>query len=116
MGKIILENMEFFAFHGHYEEERIVGNRFLIDLIIESDTSKAAKSDNLQDAVNYQMAYKIVKEEMTKKSHLLENIAQRIIDALYRHLPGIDKINVKVSKLNPPIGGKTNSVSVVIEQ
>lgn len=116
MGLIQIENMEFYAFHGHFKEEQIVGNRFLVDLIIETDMTVPAKTDNLKDALNYQRAYQIVKNEMAKKSHLLENIAGRIIDALYAEMDGIIKAKVKVSKMNPPMGGKIGSVSVTIER
>ena len=70
MGVIKIEQMEFYAFHGHFREEQIVGNRFLVDLEIETNMEKAAASDQLEDAVDYQMAYKIVREEMKKKSYL----------------------------------------------
>jgi 7,8-dihydroneopterin aldolase/epimerase/oxygenase len=113
MGLIQIEGMEFYAFHGHFKEEQIVGNKFLVDLTIEADMQKPEQTDNLKDAVNYQKAYEIVKAEMGKKSYLLENIAGRILDALYRELPGINKATVKVSKMNPPVGGKIHSVSVV---
>jgi len=116
MGLIQIENMEFYAFHGHYKEEQIVGNRFLVDLTIETDMSIPSKSDNLKDAVNYQKAYQIVKTEMERKSHLLENIAGRILDALYAEMTGIKKATIKVSKLNPPIGGRIGSVSIVMEK
>jgi dihydroneopterin aldolase len=116
MGLIIIENMEFYAFHGHYREEQIVGNRFIVDLSIETDMSVPSKSDNLKDAVNYQQAYQIVKAQMDRKSYLLENIAGRILNALYEEMEGIKKAKVKVSKLNPPIGGKVGSVSVIIER
>jgi len=116
MGLIQIENMEFYAFHGHYKEEQIVGNRFLVDLTIETDMSIPSKSDNLKDAVNYQKAYQIVKTEMERKSHLLENIAGRILDALYSEMKGIKKATIKVSKLNPPIGGRIGSVSIVMEK
>jgi dihydroneopterin aldolase len=105
MGLIVIENMEFYAFHGHYREEQIVGNRFIVDLSIETDMSVPSKSDNLKDAVNYQQAYQIVKAQMDRKSYLLENIAGRILNALYEEMEGIKKAKVKVSKLNPPIGG-----------
>lgn len=114
MGLIEIENMEFYSFHGHFKEERIVGNRFLVYLKIETDTTAASESDNLKDAVNYQHAYEIVKQQMETKSYLLENIARRILDALYTELKGIDKATVKVSKLNPPMGGKIGSVSVTM--
>ena len=76
----------------------------------------AAKSDNLKDAVNYQRVYEIVKMQMEFKSHLLEHIAGRILDALYNEMEGIENVVVKVSKLNPPMGGKIGSVSVTMER
>lgn len=114
MGYIEIEGMEFYAYHGHYEEEQIVGNRFLIDLKIETDCSKAAESDDIEDAVNYQSAYKIIKAEMKKKSNLLENIAARILDAIYEKLDNLKSVTIKVSKMNPPMGGKIKKVSITM--
>jgi dihydroneopterin aldolase len=114
MGLILIENMEFYSFHGHFKEERIVGNKFLVDLTIETDMKIPMESDNLKDAVNYQRIYEIVKLQMEKKSHLLEHIAGRILDAIYSEMEGINKVTIKVSKMNPPMGGKIGSVSVVI--
>ena len=104
MGLIRIEDMEFYAFHGHYREEQIVGNHFLVDVTIETDTDKAGKSDELRDTLNYQTAYLVVKREMETTSNLLEHIATRILDALYNELTGINKATVKVSKLNPGNG------------
>ncbi len=114
MGYIEIEGMEFYAYHGHYEEEQIVGNRFLIDLKIETDCRKAAESDQIEDAVNYQTAYKIIKAEMQKKSNLLENIAGRILDALHKNLGNSKTLTIKVSKMNPPMGGKIKKVSITM--
>ena len=114
MGLIQIENMEFYSFHGHFREERIVGNKFLVDLTIETEMTIPAKSDNLKDALNYQKVYDIVKSQMEMKSHLLEHIAGRILDSIYAEMEGIQKATVKVSKMNPPMGGKIGSVSVVI--
>jgi len=116
MGLIQIENMEFYSFHGHFKEERIVGNKFLVDLTIETDMKIPAESDNLKDAVNYQRVYEIVKQQMELKSHLLEHIAGRILDAIYAEMKGINKVTVKVSKLNPPMGGKIGSVSVILSR
>ena len=116
MGLIEIEKMEFYAYHGHFKEEQIVGNRFLVDLKMEVDTLPASKSDNLEDAVNYQVAYLLIKEEMTKKSHLLEHIAGRILDRLYEELDGITHASVKVRKMNPPMGGQMRSVSVTMSR
>ena len=116
MGKIHLESMEFYAYHGHYKEEQIVGNRFLVDLIIETDMTTPALTDELEDAVNYQVAYKLVKQEMKVKSKLLENIAKRILDALFREFKGIDRASVTIRKMNPPMGGQMKAVSVTLQR
>lgn len=116
MGFIFIENMEFYAFHGHFKEEQKVGNKFMVDLKIETDMTKPAESDNLKDAVNYQQAYQIVKRQMEKKSYLLENIAGRILNAIHEEMEGIKKVTVKVAKINPPMGGKIGSVSVTLER
>jgi 7,8-dihydroneopterin aldolase/epimerase/oxygenase len=116
MGLIQIENMEFYAFHGHFKEERIVGNKFLVNLTIETDMKVPAESDNLKDAVNYQRIYDIVKSQMGMKSHLLEHIAGRILNAIYAEMEGINKVTIKISKMNPPMGGKIGSVSVVMSK
>lgn len=115
MGLIQLEEMEFYAFHGHYKEEQIVGNRFLVDLEIKTDMNKPAESDQLEDALNYQVAYRLIRDEMKKrKSNLLENIGKRILDALYNEFDGIEKVTIKIRKMNPPIGGLMKCVSVTM--
>lgn len=114
MGRIRIEDMEFYAFHGHYQEEQIVGNHFLVDVTIDTDTAKAGESDDLKDTINYQKAYLIVKREMEIKSHLLEHIAKRILDALYSELSGIEKATIRISKMNPVMGGRIGRVSVEI--
>lgn len=116
MGLIRIEDMEFYAFHGHYKEEQIVGNHFLVDVVLETDTDKAGASDDLTDTLNYQKAYLVVKKEMDTSSNLLEHIATRILNALYSDLSGLKKATVKVSKINPVMGGKIGRVSVEISR
>lgn len=109
--------MEFFAFHGCFKEEKIVGNNFLVNLCIETDISKATQSDNIRDTLNYQTAYEIVKKQMAISSDLLEHVCQRILDALYVHFgTHIIKAKVTVKKMNPPMGGKMRSVSITLEE
>ncbi len=112
MGLIRLENMEFYAFHGHFEEEQVVGNRFQVDLILDTNMKKAAKSDNLGDAADYQIAYHCVKDEMGKPAQLLEHVASRILHKVFDLMDNINTATVKVSKLNPSMGGKMGAVSV----
>jgi 7,8-dihydroneopterin aldolase/epimerase/oxygenase len=116
MGIIRIEDMEFYAFHGHFKEEQIVGNKFLIDLEIETDLEPAGISDRLDDAADYTIACRVVKEEMGKKSKLLENIAMRILDSLYLNMKDIKRATVKIRKMNPPVGAKVGSVSVIMSR
>ncbi|MCK9327388.1 MAG: dihydroneopterin aldolase [Bacteroidales bacterium] len=116
MGLIRIEQMEFYSFHGCYEEERIVGNRFIVDLEMEADCTLPATSDRIKDALNYQVAYKLVKEQMQEKSYLLEHLAARILDTLFAHFEQLERATVKVTKLNPPMGGKIGAVSVELSR
>jgi len=116
MDVIEIEGMEFYAYHGHFAEEQIVGNRFVVDVALFTDCSKAAKSDDLDDALNYQSVYQSVNEEMQIKSHLLENVAGRILNRLYEDFKSIEKAKVKISKLCPPMGGQIEKVSVTLER
>ena len=116
MALIEIEGMEFYAFHGHFEVEKIAGNRFLVNLAIEADCSKAAQSDRLEDTLDYQKAYLAVKEEMAITSALLEHVAQRNIDLVKSEFPEALKVSVKISKMNPPMGGQIERVSVTLEE
>lgn len=114
MGIIELEDIEFYAYHGCFKEEQIVGNYFNVNISLRVNCETPAASDNIQDAVNYQRIYDLAKEQMFVTSHLLEHVAQRIIDSLYSEFSGISDVTVKVSKKNPPLGGKLHRVSVTL--
>ncbi|MHC1778865.1 MAG: dihydroneopterin aldolase [Bacteroidales bacterium] len=116
--KNILElvNMEFYAYHGCFREEQIIGNKFTVTLTIETDLSVPAESDELSDAVNYQELYKLVRREMEITSKLLENVANRITSSIHKSFPEIKKITVSISKLNPPVGGKVEASRVVLSK
>lgn len=116
MAIIEIEKMEFYAFHGHFKEEQIVGNKFLIDLTIEADLEKASETDRLEDTLDYQVAFRLVKEEMDKNSNLLEHIGKRILDSIYSNLEGVKKATVRIRKMNPPMGGHINSVAVIMSK
>jgi 7,8-dihydroneopterin aldolase/epimerase/oxygenase len=116
MSKILLENMEFFAYHGCFKEEQIIGNQFVVNLEIDTDTSDAEFSDNIKDTLNYQEAYNVVKEQMQQKSHLLEHLGRRILDALTDKFSSIRYMKVRVSKMHPPMGGKMRCVSLELER
>ena len=114
MGMISIENMEFFAYHGCFSEEQIIGTQFIVDLYIETDTSEAEKTDKLSETINYQEVFLMVKEQMAIKSKLLEHVARRILDKLGDQYPEIEYAEIKVSKVNPPLGGKVGNVSLTL--
>jgi 7,8-dihydroneopterin aldolase/epimerase/oxygenase len=116
MGVIEVEGMKFYAYHGHFEAEKVVGNNFEVHVRIETDCGKAATSDNLEDALNYQAVYETIKEEMEITSALLEHVAERILDALHNKFPAIEHARIKISKMNPPMGGEIEKVSVTLER
>lgn len=112
MATIEIEGMEFYAFHGHFDVEKVAGNRFLVSLKMEADCSKAGQTDNLEDTLDYQKAYLIVKEEMAIPSNLLEHVGQRIVTRIKIEFPEARNIAVKISKMTPPMGGQIEKVSV----
>ena len=116
MALIEIEGMEFYAFHGHFEVEKVAGNRFLVNLKIEADLSKAGQTDKLEDTLDYQKAYLAVKEEMAISSDLLEHVCHRIINRIKLEFPEAEKVNVTVSKMNPPMGGQIEKVSLTMEK
>ncbi len=111
-----MENMEFYSYHGCYREENIVGNRFLVDMEIETDLQRASQTDMIEDTLNYQYVYDIVSRQMAVKSNLLEHVAKRILDALFAALPGIANAKVKISKMTPPVRGRMEKVSVTLQR
>lgn len=114
---IELEEMEFYAYHGCFEEEQRVGNRFIVNISMEIECSRAAESDNICDALNYVDVYHIVKEEIGIKSHLLENVTKRITNRIRTSFDPqtLISFSVKVSKMAPPVGGQMKCVSLTMK-
>ncbi|MBN2615411.1 MAG: dihydroneopterin aldolase [Bacteroidales bacterium] len=115
MAVISIEGMEFFAYHGCFKEEQVIGTKFRCDLFLEVDTTKAEQTDNLHDTVNYQEVFQLVKVEMKTKSKLLEHVGRRILDRIMLEFPQVKHARLKIRKLNPPLGGKMDFVSLELE-
>lgn len=117
MNKVSLEGMQFFAYHGFYPEEQILGTTFLVDIHIITDFLKASTSDELNYTVDYQVVHQIVKEEMSIASKLLENVLYRIIEKLKQHFPkAIQSLEISIQKKNPPLGGICACSKITIEE
>ena len=108
--------MEFYAYHGHFEEEQVVGNYFRVNVWLETDCHMASESDKLSDALDYQRVYKVIHQEMKVPSRLLEHLAGRILTQLGTTFPQLEEASVCIEKMNPPLGGKIKSVSVELKR
>ena len=113
MGRIALEGMEFYGHHGYYVDERKRGKIYIIDVLVESDIKKSGVSDELDDTINYEVIYDICKTEMSEPKHLIEKVASSIAHQIQDKYPEIEKMEVKVRKLSPDLGGPVNNAHVI---
>jgi len=114
MGIIQVNNIKLYAFHGCLDEEAKIGSEYRVDVKVKADLKKSAKTDELVDTVDYVHLNHIVKEEMAIRSKLLEEVAQRILDRIFKELPMVKKARVSVAKINPPIGGNVEEVVIIL--
>jgi len=114
LGTIKIKNIRVYAYHGCLVEEGKIGSDYRIDLSVKANLKKSAKTDELNDTVDYVHLNKIVKEEMAIRTKLLETVADKILDRILLEIPLVDSLKVKVSKLNPPIGGNVEMVSIIM--
>ena len=114
--RIALEGLEFHAFHGVYPHERESGNCFQVDISVEADFSEATLQDDLAGTVNYETLYHIVSKEMETPSKLLETVAQKIIDDVMSELPKVLAVDLRISNINPPIGGKCKKATLSVSR
>jgi len=116
MGYIILSNIRTYSYHGCMDEEEKIGTEFKTDLKVKTDMTKAAETDNLQFGLDYTRLNEIVMAEMQIRAKLMETVALRIIKKIFEEFDIAKKVEVKVTKLNPPVGGNIEAVSVVLKK
>ncbi|MDI5898066.1 dihydroneopterin aldolase [Flavobacterium sp. LB2P84] len=116
MGIIKLKNIRTYSYHGCLIEEGKIGSDYTVNLEVKTDLRKSSISDDLKDTVDYVLLNRIVVEEMAIRSDLLEHVAHRIITRIFEEIPEVSRIIVAVSKLNPPIGGDVEAVTIEMEE
>jgi dihydroneopterin aldolase len=114
MVEINLNDAEFFAYHGYYPEEQLLGSRFLVDIFVSFEPAADLAKDELLNTVNYEQLYNIACEEMKITRKLIETVAQAILDIIKQKFPFVKNARVSIKKINPPLKGKVGSSSVVI--
>ncbi|BBA17273.1 dihydroneopterin aldolase [Blattabacterium cuenoti] len=116
MGKIVLENIKLFGFHGCMPEEGYIGSHYTIQLEIEFDFHQASSSDDLSKTINYVDLYSIVKKEMNINSKLIEHLAKRITQKIKEYKkPLIKGTKIKICKENPPLQGNVDRVCFILD-
>lgn len=115
MDKIILKGLAFYGYHGLFQEERVLGQRFIVDLDLYVPLERAGRSDRMEDSVHYGEVFNVVKQVVEGEPHnLLESVSETIASELLEAFPEIEKCRVRFEKPNPPINGHYDSVSVEI--
>lgn len=112
--KIFLRQLRFHAFHGVLDQERRVGNDYVINVVAECDFAHAMQTDELEDTVNYAEIYRVVKEEMAVPSKLLEHVAGRIGERLFNEFPSLQSLDISITKVNPPFGADCEGAGVEV--
>lgn len=114
MGIIKVNGINLYAYHGCLEEEGRVGSKYIVNVTIDTDFTRAEQSDELGDTVDYVDVYNIVKEEMAIRSKLIEHVCRRIIDRMKREFKEMNSVEVEVVKINPPMHGDVDSTSIIL--
>lgn len=116
MGIIKVENIRVYAYHGCLVEESKIGSEYRVDVEVKADLKASSVSDKLADTVDYVHLNLIVKQEMAIRSELLEHVAKRILDRVLTEIPMVKKVIASISKINPPIGGDVEQVTIVLSK
>ena len=114
MVKVALEGAGFFAYHGFYPEEQLLGTHFVVDIEVVFENAYDFNDDKITNTVNYEELYQIVKEEMARTRKLIETVAQGIIDSITGKYPYIKGTCVTIRKAHPPLGGPVKNSAVTI--
>lgn len=116
MHKLSIRNIEVHAFHGCLPEEEIIGSLFSVDIDFEADFTEAILEDDLSKAVDYVVVHRVVRQEMARRSKLIEHVAGRILKQLKLEFPQVVHLKVSVTKFNPPVNGQLGKAVFYMEE
>jgi dihydroneopterin aldolase len=112
---IEVNGIRIYAHHGCLKEETTIGGHYIVDVSIETNFLEAAKMDDLSKTVDYVQINRIVAEEMNLPSKLIETVGMRIVERIQKEIKDINKLQIKITKICPPINGDVENVAIVIE-
>lgn len=101
---VSLTDLRFYAYHGYYPEEQVLGNEFFVTIRV-GFTKDLHGNDRLENTVNYERLYEIAQSEMQHPKKLLETVAEAILKQIHQAFPWVEEIAVSIRKSRPPFGG-----------
>lgn len=110
---IALEGVEFHAYHGYYDDEQVMGHRYIIDVETIINTFDEIE-DDISDTVNYESLYDICEEVMKEKERLLEKVVIKILKKIREKHPSVISSTVSLRKCAPQLGGKVKYAKIVM--
>lgn len=117
MDQIKIENLEIYAKHGVFPEENKLGQKFLVSVVLYTDTRKAGKTDDLTASIHYGEVSQFIDSYMKEHTYqLIERVAESLAEELLLNIPRLEKVRLEVKKPWAPIGLPLESVSVEIER
>ena len=106
-----LQNLLFNAYHGIHEEEKILGNQYVVDASVEF-YERDELIEHINETVNYSVIYNIIKKRMGIPTALLETIAMEVGNQIHKEFPDVKFISISIQKMKPPIEGMQGSARV----
>ena len=110
-----LTNLSFFAFHGIHEGESRIGNNFELNVVVTYDEG-SKQLDDLNNVINYEEVYEIVKKRMAIPTPLLEEVAEAMIRKIKHQYKQVREIAVSIYKLQPPIQNFQGKVGITLHK
>jgi dihydroneopterin aldolase len=117
LGIIRLHNAVFYAYHGVLLDEQNLGGKFEVDVDLHCNLSRGAKSDHLDDTVNYERVYDCIRTIVLQKKHLLlESLASALGRGILKNFSKVHSVTVKVRKPSAPVKGIIDYVEVELTE
>ena len=115
MDTIYIKGLEIFAYHGVNPEEKRDGQRFVLDIAMQTDLTTPCATDDLNTTVSYSAVIKTVRAVMTAEvNDLIERAAQRVADAVLETYPAVQSVTVTLKKPDAPMKAVFDYVAVEI--
>ena len=115
LGQVYIKDMRLYAYHGVMEQERRVGNEYVVNVCVDYPLEKACETDDVNDTLNYSVLAHIVKQEMSQPSNLLEHVARRIADSVISSFPLTEAVTIDIKKVAPPIAADMDGAGIRIQ-